>query len=286
MTMKSAAEALEIREWIDGRVRAMMEGDDAHKRKMGHFAVVGAGPTGIEIASVGLTHARKVARKIGADASLITFDLIEAGDRLLPVLHPKISDAVTRKLNTIGVNILTQKAVTSVDDAGLHFKDGETKNPGTILWTAGVKPNDLLTQIPGIELDKRGRAVVDDQLRAKNLTDVFVIGDCASTPYSGMAQTALEHGAFVAQVIETGKASPPTYRPTEPAYAIPVGISWGAVQIKKLRIYGLLGMALRRGADLHAYMLLLPLWRVPLVFLGLTNLDAHAVPNPPKAPHL
>jgi len=287
MTMKSAAEALEIRDWIDRRVREMKTGDEAHKRKMGYFAVIGAGPTGIEIASVGLTHARKIAKKIGADPSLITFDLIEAADRLLPVLHPNISQAVTDKLKSMGVNVLTQKAVTAVDDAGLHFKDGETKDPGTILWTAGVKPNDLLAQIPGIELDKRGRAVVDEQLRAKNMQDVFVIGDCASTQYSGMAQTALEHGAFVAQVIETGgKKTPPVYRPAEPAYAIPVGISWGAVQIKKLRIYGLLGMALRRGADLHAYMLLLPIWRVPLVFFGLTNLDAHAVPNPPKAPHL
>lgn len=287
MTMKSAAEALEIREWIEKRIIAMKEGDQAHKRKMGHFAVIGAGPTGIEIASVGLTDAKKLARKHGIDASLLRFDLIEAADHLLPVLQPQISDAVTGKLKQMGVNVLTQKAVTSVDDAGLHFKDGKTMDPGTILWTAGVKPNDVLGTIPGIELDKRGRAVVDGQLRAKNLQDVFVIGDCASTQYTGMAQTALENGAFVAHAIATGSSKPlPAYIPTEPAYAIPVGLHWGAVQFKGMRFYGLLGMMMRRAADLHAYMLLLPIWRVPLVFFGLTNLDAHAVPNPPKAPHL
>ncbi len=286
--MKSAAEALEIREWIDQRVAQMKGGDSAHKRKMGHFAVVGAGPTGIEIASVGLAHARKVAKKIGADASLLHFDLIEATDRLLPVLHPKISASVQKKLQSTGVNVLLQKAVTTVDDTGLHFKDGSTIDPGTILWTAGVKPNDLLATIPGMELDKRGRAVVDDQLCAKNLKDVFVIGDCASTQFTGMAQTALIDGEFVSNVIaaEAKNQTLPVYKPLQPAYAVPVGMNWAAVQFMGMRIYGLLGMAMRRGADLHAYMLLLPIWRVPLVFFGLTNLDAHGVPHPPKAPHL
>lgn len=286
MTMKSAAEALEIREWIDGRVVAMKSGDVNHKKKMGHFAVVGAGPTGIEIASVGLTHARKIAKKNGVDPSLLRFDLIEAADHLLPALQPQISNAVDRKLRSMGVNVLLQKAVTTVDDAGLHFKDGDTLDPGTILWTAGVKPNEVLATIPGVELDKRGRIVVDDQLRAKNLTDVFVLGDCASTKYSGMAQTALGDAAFVANILASNDTSTHAYTPKEPAYAIPVGLHWGAVQWMGMRFYGLLGYAMRRGADLHAYMLLLPLWRVPLVFFGLTNLDAHGVPRPPKAPHL
>lgn len=288
LTMKSANEALDIRRRVQTHVDAMKEGTEEHRKKMGRFAVVGAGPTGIEIASIVLPYARMLAAKAGIDPNLVQVDLIEAADKLLPALHPKISAAVLEKIASLGVTVLLQKAAASVDDKGLHFKDGDTIDAGTIFWTAGVKPNELLAQIPGIELDKRGRVVVDEHLGAKGLKDVFVLGDCASTQYAGMAQTALGDGHFVAHVIgaqSTGN-TPPTYVPKAPAYAIPVGLHWAAVQLGTMRFYGFLGYLMRRAADLHAYMELLPWWRVPSVFFGLTNLDAHAIPNPPKAAHV
>lgn len=288
LTMKSANEALDIRHRVRMHVEAMKEGTEEHRKKMGRFAVVGAGPTGIEIASIVLPYARTLAAKAGIDPNLIQVDLIEAADKLLPALHPKISVAVLEKITSLGVTVLLQKAAASVDDGGLHFKDGSVIDAGTIFWTAGVKPNELLAQIPSMELDKRGRAVVDEQLHAKGLKDVFVVGDCASTQFAGMAQTALLDGKFVAHVMgaQIRNETLPTYKAKAPAYAIPVGIHWAAVQLGNMRFYGFLGFLMRRAADIHAYMDLLPWWRVPSVFFGLTNLDAHGIPNPPKAGHL
>lgn len=270
LTMKSAAEAVDIRERVIAQVAKMAKEKGTMKKRLGRFIVIGGGPTGIEVSGEILPLARQTAEKYDIDMSTLSVDLLEAADRLLPIAEENTSSKVKKRLEKLGVHVRLQCAVASADASGVVLASGEKLDAGTIIWTAGVKANPLLATIPGLVLDKRGRAVVDEALRASGQPDIFVLGDCASTPYSGMAQTAVEDGIFVAKVIAaTMKNKPlPTYKAKKPAYAIPAGTMWSAVKFGPLRVYGLLGSVLRRAADIHVYMLILPWRHIPAAFFG------------------
>ena len=111
--------------------------------------------------------------------------------------------------------------------------------------------------------------MVDDHLRAKGQQRIFVIGDGAATQYSGMAQTAIGDGGYVAQVIaaEQHGDDVPAYIPKKPAFAIPAGPKWAVVQYGPLKVWGRLGWWLRRAADFHALHMLLPLGKTIRVYL-------------------
>ncbi len=271
VTMKNVADTLELKQSVIDHVTAIAKTSvQTECQKLGRFAIVGAGPTGIEIAGEILPLAHATARRVGVDPSLIEVCILEAADRLLPALEPKASANVQKRLKRIGVNLMLNTAVASIKKNAVTLKDGSLLPVAMIIWTAGVKAHPLLASLKGIEVDKRGRAIVDEHLHVKNVPDVFVLGDCASTPFSGMAQTAFDDGRFIAQVLAAKlRASPlPTYAPKAPAYAIPARRGWAAVKYGPIRAYGLPGYVLRRLADIHVYMLVLP-WRyVPAAYLG------------------
>lgn len=270
MTMKCAADAVDIRERVIAQIAAMAKEKGAAKKRLGRFIVIGGGPTGIEVSGEILPLARETAWKYGIDASTISVDLLEAMDRLLPIAEEDTSERVKQRLQKLGVNVHLQCAVASADLSGVKLVDGKKIDAATIIWTAGVKAHPLLSTIDGLSLDRRGRAVVDKLLRVPKHPSIFVLGDCAATPYSGMAQTAVEDGIFVAKVIKsTLTRSPiPKYEAKKPAYAIPAGTMWSAVKFGPLRVYGILGSVLRRAADIHVYMLVLPWRHIPAAFFG------------------
>lgn len=252
-----------------------MAGDAAVRR----IAVIGAGATGVEFSGDLLHAARLLAKASGIDPSRLQVDLIEAADRVLPLVEPKASAKVLKRLRSLGVNVRLRTAVESAEKGTLHLKGGETVEASLILWTAGVKASSLVATAAGIELDKRGRAVVDDQLRAKGVNDVFVLGDSASTQYAGMAQTAVDDGVFVARVLAAERAgrTPPRYAPRPPAYAIPAGPRWAAVKYLFVRAYGFPGYVLRRLADIHVYMLIMPWRHVHKAFFGTIPLQKYGI---------
>lgn len=272
MTMKSSVDAVEIRERVIAQVAAMAKEKGAAKKRLGRFVVIGGGPTGIEVAGEIMPLALETARKYAIDTSTLSVDLLEAADKLLPIAEETTSQKVKERLEKLGVNVHLQCAVSSADASGVTLAGGEKLEAGTIIWTAGVKAHPLISTIPGIALDKRGRALVDEMLRIPGHPEIFVLGDCASTMFSGMAQTAVEHGIFVAKIIVATMTNKPipSYKEKRPAYAIPAGSTWSAVKFGPLRVYGLLGSVLRRAADIHVYMLILP-WRyIPAAFFGKT----------------
>ena len=93
-----------------------------------------------------------------------------------------------------------------------------------------------------------------------NHPEVFILGDGASTPLSGMAQTALQDGAFAAEAIVAKSMGlpEPSYTPKAPAYAVPVGPKWAAVMIGKRRYYGIMGWFYRRLFDFRIFRNILP----------------------------
>ncbi len=260
----------------------MKKAPAADRKKLGTFAVIGAGATGVEMSGDMLHEARRLAASAGLDPSLITVDLIEAADRVLPQTEPTCSLKTLQRLRSIGVNVMLQTAVESAEKGKLLLKGGATIEAGMILWTAGVKAHGMLAGIAGMEFDKRGRAVVDDHLRAKGLSNVFVLGDAASTQYAGMAQTAIDDGIFVAKVIAAEREGKTlsAYAPRAPAYAIPAGPNWAAVKYLFIRAYGYPGYVLRRLADIHVYMLVMP-WRyIHQAYFGTIKFEKYGIKEP------
>ncbi|MDP4038721.1 MAG: FAD-dependent oxidoreductase [bacterium] len=255
---KSIQEALKLKSHLHKVVEECKDSIPEDKTKLAHLVVVGGGASGVELAGELAIYMRRLTKMHGLDYSFVTIDLIEAAPRLLPIVDEKVSNKITNHLRKLGVNIFVNRAVIKEEVEQVFLKDMQMKS-ATLIWTAGVKPNDLYGQIKGLNFDKRGKVIVDKHLRAKGHQNVFVIGDGASTTYSGMAQTAISEGKYAAEFIggNLKKQTLESYQPKKPIYAIPVGSGWAAIAIGKLNIYGRLGWWLRRLADLRYFLSIL-----------------------------
>jgi NADH dehydrogenase len=266
-SFKSIDAAVELREHLEKLMETSADAPQEEKAAAAHVMVVGGGPTGIEISSDLVSFLKKLAIKHNFDPSFITVDLVEAAPRLLPLMPPDFSEKIRQRLHNCGVNVYLDRVVIEQAKDELILKDMRVKTK-TVIWTAGVKPNQMYSKIEGLELDKRGKVVVDESMRAKGFEHIFAIGDGASTQYSGMAQTADHDGAFVAEVITAkvqGEKQIPVYEPKKPIYAIPTGHNWAAILWGKVRIYGYVGSLMRHAADLRYFAGILPIGKAFMV---------------------
>ncbi|HEY6736084.1 MAG TPA: FAD-dependent oxidoreductase [Candidatus Saccharimonadia bacterium] len=218
-----------------------------------HFAVVGGGPTGVELSAAIGHYLRRIARQHRLPAPPIHVHLVEAAPRLLPRAEADFAARVQRQLERLGVSILTNAMVKSETMRALNLPD-RTIRTETVVWTAGAANNPFYqANAASFTLNKAGRVVVDDHLLAA--PHVYVLGDNADTPFSGYAQTAIRDANFAAQDIwRTVRGHPrPAYRPVKPVNVIPVGQHWAAAEWGPFRVYGYLGYLLRRAADLIGY---------------------------------
>lgn len=155
------------------------------------IAIVGAGATGVEL-SAELHNAVKELRTYGfgdLDSSKLNVNLIEAGERILPALPPRISSAAHSELTKLGVNVRTMTMVTQADADGLTTKDGEKIPAQIMVWAAGIKAPDFIKDIGGLETNRINQLVVKDTLQTTRDDDIFVIGD--------LAQCTQADGSFV-----------------------------------------------------------------------------------------
>jgi NADH dehydrogenase len=239
--------------------------DEEEQMCLLHIAVIGAGASGVELSGELACYMKKLAKKHEVDESLITIDLIEAQSRILPLFPTAVAKKVTQRLRSLGVNVFINRPMSKGEIEKVTVR-GMTMRTETIIWTAGIKPNSLHGKIEGLEVDKKGKVVVDKYLLgAKNF---FVIGDGASTKYSGMAQTAIYEGALATKNILNdikGKKME-EYKPKKPYYSIPVGPGWAATLVGPLTFYGLTGWFLRRMADLRYFLSILPLGKALTAF--------------------
>ena len=266
--MKDIAQAQELRAHIRTTFAAA-KGTKAAQDAAGHIVIIGGGATGVELAGELSHYAPAVARDVGFDRTRIRITLLEALPRILPLVPEDMSAKTKRRLEALGVRVQLNCAVQRKEEGTVVLKDNKIQS-ATVVWTAGVKANGLYAQIPGAETDKKGRVVVDEFLRAKNLPDIMVIGDGAATQYSGMAQTAVFDGTLAAHNILRLLRKQPLKAnvPQKPAFAIPAGPHWAAVLYGPIKAYGILGWAMRRAADMRAFLTLMPLGQALKTFFG------------------
>ncbi|WED20820.1 NAD(P)/FAD-dependent oxidoreductase [Vibrio sp. JC009] len=155
------------------------------------IAIVGAGATGVEL-SAELHNAIKELQAYGfddLDSSKLNVNLIEAGERILPALPPRISSSAHSELTRLGVNVRTTTMVTKAESDGLTTKDGEKIPAQIMVWAAGIKAPDFIKDIAGLETNRINQLVVKDTLQTTRDDDIFVIGD--------LAQCTQPDGSFV-----------------------------------------------------------------------------------------
>ncbi|WP_059020951.1 NAD(P)/FAD-dependent oxidoreductase [Vibrio coralliirubri] len=155
------------------------------------IAIVGAGATGVEL-SAELHNAVKELRTYGfgdLDSSKLNVNLVEAGERILPALPPRISSAAHSELTKLGVNVRTNTMVTQADSGGLTTKDGDKIPAQIMVWAAGIKAPDFMKDIGGLETNRINQLVVKNTLQTTLDDNIFAIGD--------LAQCTQADGSFV-----------------------------------------------------------------------------------------
>jgi NADH dehydrogenase len=248
-----------------------------------HYVVVGAGPTGVELASALGSYLKRLCEHYGVEGKKIHIDLIEAAPRILPRMDEKTSVKVQKRLQKLGVNVQTGKAVESAT-ANHIMVSGQPITSQTVIWTSGVTNHPFYKENGAhFTLAPNGRVKVDEYMLATK--DVYVIGDNAATPYTGLAQTALHDALFVSGNIkrEIHGQTPKKYKAVMPPVVVPVGENWAAFEWRRIRMYGFAASLLRRAADFIGYSDLLPLgqalgvWRATMIME-----DNYFAPSVPK----
>jgi NADH dehydrogenase len=205
--LKQIDEAIEIRRRILlAFERAETSMDENDRRRLLTFAVVGGGPTGVEMAGAiaELAHRTVVRDFRHIDSAQAKIILIEAGARVLSSFPERLSRSAADQLTRLGVTVMTGAAVTSCDDEGLNLKDGTRIATGTFIWAAGVTASPPANWIKA-DSDRAGRVVVDTTLRLSGADNIFVIGDTAMVKDSngviipGVAPAAKQMGNFAAK---------------------------------------------------------------------------------------
>jgi NADH dehydrogenase len=195
---------------------AERERDPEKLRAWMTFVIVGAGPTGVELAGtlgeIANDTLRHDFRNINPSEARIF--LVEGTDRVLPTYPPSLSEAARKMLVRLGVTVRTGAMVTDISDGSVTIRASdrtETHSTRTILWAAGVLASPLgriLAAEAGARLDRAGRVLVELDLTIAGHPEIFVIGDLANfshqtgKPLPGVAQPAIQEGRYVGEVIQ------------------------------------------------------------------------------------
>jgi len=217
--LKKIDEATEIRARILTAFELAEAGDDdEQRRRLLTFAVIGAGPTGVEMAGAIAELARHAMtgdfRRI--DPARARILLIEAGDRVLTSFPPELSEKAMRQLERLGVEVMLRNAVTACDEDGLTLSGGERIACSSIVWAAGVMASPAAKWL-GETTDRAGRVPIGPDLALMDDPAIFVIGDTAAVTDAkgqvvpGVAPAAKQMGRYVAKVIRNrlaGRSTP------------------------------------------------------------------------------
>jgi NADH:ubiquinone reductase (H+-translocating) len=230
--------------------RAELAHDEAERRRLLTFVIVGAGATGVEMAGAIAEVARQTLamdfRRIDPRSARIL--LIEAGPRVIPTLPDNLSDYVRATLARMGVEIMTATRVTGCDLRGVDTDHGRI-DASTIIWAAGVMASAAANWI-GAEHDRAGRIEVTADLSVPGHPEIFAIGDTAAAdgpdgrPVPGIAPAAKQMGGYVGRLIAaraTGAAAPPPFRYRHQGDLAAIGRRAAVVKLGRMELKGFLG---------------------------------------------
>ncbi|MGN0095019.1 MAG: NAD(P)/FAD-dependent oxidoreductase [Corynebacterium sp.] len=256
--MKSIDDALELRARITGAFeRAEITDDPAEKARQLTFVIVGAGPTGVELAGQLAEMAHRTLRNEfrRTDTEQTRILLVDGGPQVLPPFGKKLGRKAQKTLEKLGVEVVTDSLVTNVDRDGVTWKNMKTDEETTVaayckIWSAGVAASPLgkhiADQIDGVEADRAGRVPVNKDLSVGDHKEIFVIGDMMSLDrLPGLAQVAIQGGEHAASVIraevEEGRTERPDFKYFDKGTMAIVSRFNAVVKLDKAEISGPIG---------------------------------------------
>jgi len=247
--LKSLADAVLLRNRVlQAFEQAEAEEDPAAHRDLLTFVLVGAGPTGVEMAAALAVMIRTTLRSEfrRVDPRTARVVLVDMAPRVLGTFAEDISAAAKRRLEKLGVEVRLGKGVDRIDDGGVMVA-GERIASRTVIWTAGVAPSPAGKWLVA-ETDRGGRVKVEPDLSVPGHPNIFVVGDTASLaqdgkPLPGVAQVALQEGRYVGRLLRgrVGGARPPRpFRYFDKGNMAVVGKGFAVLQSGPIHMSGLL----------------------------------------------
>lgn len=245
--LKTITDALQIREKILVSFEKAERMDSiSEASKYLNFVIIGAGPTGVEmagaIAEIAHQTMFKNFRRIKPEKSKIY--LVEGASRVLPPYPAELSYRAKRDLEKLGVKVITKTLVTNVTEEGVQI--GEEFIPGkNIIWAAGNQAAPVLKKLD-IQLDRQGRVVVEPDLSIADYPEIFVIGDAAATKgkkgdyLPAVASVAIQQGRYLAGIIkkQIPKEERPPFKYFDKGTMATIGKAKAVAYIGKIRLKG------------------------------------------------
>jgi NADH:ubiquinone reductase (H+-translocating) len=225
---------------------AELTDDESERSRLMTFLLVGGGATGVELAAslaqMATVTLRENFRRI--DSTKTSIVLIEGGNRILPTFAESLSRKAARRLEKLGVEVLTGAKVEKVDEQGV-VAGGKKIPSATVLWTAGVAASPFVKTV-GVPTDRAGRLPVDSFLMVPGVTGVFAVGDVAvlsqdGRPLPGVAQVAIQQGRYVGKVISRqlkGQAPRRPFRYFDKGNMAVVGKNFAVLERGRIRMSG------------------------------------------------
>jgi NADH dehydrogenase len=259
MGLKDLDEGLAIRNQILSQFEASRwTQDPKRRRRLLTFAVVGGGPTGVEMAGAISELIRLVLRKDyrNLDTNEVRVVLIEAAPHVLGAFVPSLRDAAHRSLERKGIELMLNTKVEAVTERGVRLAGAEEISAGTVIWTAGVKASDL-GRATGVQLGRQSRIKVESTLQVPGHPVVFAIGDLAGAEHGGtllpmlipVAMQAGKHvGESISDMVDRGGAR--AFRYKDPGIMATIGRNSAVAQLGWLHLSGFPGWLMWLGVHL------------------------------------
>lgn len=257
--LKQLDEALALRNRILERFEAAGWARDADERRaMLSFAVVGGGPTGVEMAGALSELIRLVLHKDHPELDMgeVHVMLLEAADSLLAGFVPPLREAARRSLEKKGVEVMFGAKVAEVTEGSIRLADGREVAAGTVVWTAGVRASSIGAAV-GAELSRQRRVRVEATLQLPGHPTVFVIGDLAGATNGGqplpmLIPVAMQEGrqaaAAIAEMVAGGEAR--AFRYKDPGIMATIGRNSAVAELGRVRLWGFPGWVMWLGVHL------------------------------------
>ena len=256
MTFKDLGDAVHLRNHVL-RQLDLAEADPRHASRHLVFVFVGAGYAGVEA----LAELRQLVEDAVHHYPALRdvrqrWVLVDAGPGILGEVPRQLADHTTARLRRHGVEILTSSTVASVDARGVTLGGGRRIDTATLVWTAGVVANPVVSRL-GLPLDRSGRIAVDSSLRVGGCSDIWALGDCAAVPNAAtpdrLDPPTCQHAVRQAKAVVAslgGATRPYGYRSIGEGATL--GRGQGVARVFRLHVHGRLGSLVTRAYHLSA----------------------------------
>lgn len=260
--LKSVEDALNIKAAIDELFY------NAKSDEMIKIAIGGGGVAGSEFAGELMGDIAKLVRRHKHLRDKVTVTVIEASPNVLGGAAPWIAETAKKRLEDLGVKILTSKKITDIADKEVLLEGGEKVPFNILIWTAGIKANSIFSKISGLNIDKSCKIIVDLSLQAHPHSNVFAIGDntwCfdpeTQRAAPTMMKTATDQGALAAKnVINLINGKPlEKYKHQGGKFIVPIGGRFGIADLGKVHLIGSMAWFLKQLTFLQYFATILPI---------------------------